>query len=51
MNTGELYQHIKDSLAHFGLSFFDMPKMEVEFREKEVIFSYEGRSITIKDRT
>lgn len=48
MNMAELYQNMKDALAHLGLSFYQMDQAEVTLWGDEVRFSYGGRSASVK---
>lgn len=48
MNSADLYQEIKDALATFGLRFNEMDKMHVGFKDNQVTFSYDNRSLTVR---
>lgn len=48
MNAEELYQHMKDALSFFGLSFHQKSEMDVKFKDNQIIFTYDNLHITIQ---
>lgn len=48
MNAQHLYDSLKDALDYLGLRFSAMGLAEVELRGQTLIFSYNGRSATVR---
>lgn len=48
LTMDDLYEEMKEVLRYLGLSFHEKHKVNVVFREGEVIFTYKERHVAIK---
>ena len=48
MNAEELYEHIKDALTFFGLSFHQKDQMKVSIADNFLVLSHGLRSVAVK---
>lgn len=47
MNAHELYKQILKACAFFGIPFYEMELMTVQFEFDAVVFEYQGKKIIV----
>lgn len=47
MTADDLYEHMKQALAFFGLRWGGFASVQVTIRANKLVLSYEGKDVTI----
>ena len=50
MNAYQLYKQILKACAFFGIPFYEMELMKVDFVHDAVVFEYQGKKIIVNQK-